>query len=390
LILTTDDTGGLKWRSTGYSFIIINSLDLSFFSYRYFGCLDAECRARESDFVEWTRKLNGRVRERGPFVVHPYFQRIQQTLPRTGFPEIVRPNVYNGGDLIDLYKAPWEAMMINRAISMKNALPQDGFKIEKDKCIMTQWLIGAGLPTPAIAGPWRTLEGTVTALREGSFDLRFPVFLKACHITQGDQNGVLKIKTKADLIDEFTRIQAWTKKLWNTLANDDVRSWAPEADKFLATLQPGFMVVESFEADEFREDKLDFFWGEPYFGVNLQDMDTDVNKSLIGMPLQEQCIQARSDLSDPKLTQVIELGYKVAAAAGADNIRVDIFYDGSDPSKAAVNEISLFSGSPCIYNHGIQMGKAWLYGYQNDGLHVVADTTLPPYTAWANAGNGRG
>ena len=58
--------------------------------------------------------------------------------------------------------------------------------------------------TSQVVGPWRQLPATVATLREiadgkmpdGEKPLQYPIFLKACHITQGIQHGTHFVRSQ--------------------------------------------------------------------------------------------------------------------------------------------------------------------------------------------------
>ena len=69
---------------------------------------------------------------------------------------------------------------------------------------MSKWIAQAGLPQQRVVGPWRELPATIALLREiadgkmpkGEAPLQYPIFIKACHITQGIQHGTKMVKSQ--------------------------------------------------------------------------------------------------------------------------------------------------------------------------------------------------
>ena len=64
--------------------------------------------------------------------------------------------------------------------------PRHDADIEKDKCRMYEFFTQAGLPSSGILRRWSSNTTMATELRSGAaFDAaqRWPVFLKACHLT---------------------------------------------------------------------------------------------------------------------------------------------------------------------------------------------------------------
>ena len=78
---------------------------------------------------------------------------------------------------------------------------REDFKIEKDKCDMTQFLINNELPTPPLIAVWRgdkPLPSQLTRCADAGDALccteaALPAFVKACHITQGFLSSVFHL-----------------------------------------------------------------------------------------------------------------------------------------------------------------------------------------------------
>ena len=68
-----------------------------------------------------------------------------------------------------------------------------------------------------------------------------PLFVKACHITQGFLNSVRMVKSCAELPEA----RAWMGRMFGVVATDPERMWAAAADVLTATLVPGFMLQGS-------------------------------------------------------------------------------------------------------------------------------------------------
>lgn len=138
--------------------------------------------------------------ERGnKYLVHPYWWQGRNT------------HSYHRcapGELLCMPNNPFKRLQIGRAVTFLQEVRKDprkdGFKVEKDKCLMSDWIASNGMPLPRIVGPWRTEAATVAVLRkiadgkmpDKEAPLRYPVFLKACHITQGIQHGTHMVKSE--------------------------------------------------------------------------------------------------------------------------------------------------------------------------------------------------
>jgi hypothetical protein len=145
------------------------------------------------------------------------------------------------GEVLCLPPNPWRGNQIGRAVTFLAEITedptQDGFKVEKDKCLMTDWIEANGLPQLRRVGPWRQLPKTVAVLREiadgkmpdKEAPLKYPIFLKACHITQGIQHGTHFIKSQADFAEHFQEHMEWVRNIYTTVSSDNERPWAKEA-----------------------------------------------------------------------------------------------------------------------------------------------------------------
>eukprot|EP00966_Prymnesium_polylepis_P114608 2648227-Prymnesium_polylepis.1 len=87
---------------------------------------------------------------------------------------------------------------------------RDDFKLEKDKCEMYRFFARNKLPVTRVLGMWSSLPELYTHLsdagRPGSVFTRnsseWPVFVKACHLTQGEARSVKLIPSLAWVVDQ--------------------------------------------------------------------------------------------------------------------------------------------------------------------------------------------
>ena len=176
------------------------------------------------------------------FLLHPYWASTKKYIRR----------VDN-----HLVENEFEVMLQARAmgaLELFNADPhEDGFKIEKDKCVMSEFLARNKVRQMPILGPWRgTVEKTLDQLKflrdmapGQSPDLTYPIFIKACHLTQGAQKGFHVIRSQKDLRERWAEVTDFVKFKWKVVAIDAGRSWAKAANPLLASLDPGFMLVQA-------------------------------------------------------------------------------------------------------------------------------------------------
>lgn len=191
---------------------------------------------------------------------------------------------------------PWSvgnnvfSSMINARAKNMNELFEkrglDGYKIEKDKCIMSQWLKDAEIPQQPILGPWRNLSGAISALhalKDGTeTGINFPLLLKACHITQGGQHGVNFIRSREDFTKRFDEYLTWVESFFVLKAVDTGRKWEATVRDMLSSLSPGIMAVEAFpiaakERSPF-ELKIEVVWGRAYMGFWAYPMGPTVDR----------------------------------------------------------------------------------------------------------------
>lgn len=296
---------------------------------------------------------------------------------------------------------PFRNLQIGRAVTFLQEVredpQQDGFKVEKDKCLMTEWLAANNLPQPRMVGPWRELPKTIATLREiangrmpdGEKAISYPFFLKACHITQGVQHGTHLVKSQQDLKDNFETYAAWVRDIWGTVSRDWERPWAREAEVLYPMVNPGIMIVEGWKYTHPppAEIKVEVIWGAAFVGFFL-GTNPSTDAGLNGFT-DRHCSNLQGINNSwfcPVSESVFDLAEKAAETLGADEIRIDIFVHPTNPELHAINEISLFSGHPSARYVKPQMGEAWLYGYRDKNAVVVADRrggALPqPYRLW--------
>eukprot|EP00041_Stephanoeca_diplocostata_P001216 m.19168 g.19168 ORF g.19168 m.19168 type:complete len:417 (+) comp11725_c0_seq1:117-1367(+) len=294
----------------------------------------------------------------------------------------------------------FSSMMHARAQNMNElfeTLGLDGYKIEKDKCIMSQWLKDAEIPQQPILGPWRNLSSAVAALhaiKDGTESgIQFPLLLKACHITQGGQHGVNFIDSKEAFAERFDEYLTWVENFFVLKAVDTGRKWETTVRNMLSSLSPGIMAVEAFpivvgERAPF-EIKVEVVWGRAYMGFWAYPMGPTVDRQCnLEHEFQYGALHPNSTLQPDELRwfcdnghlqPVFALAERTARAAGVDQMRVDIFVNPADPEHPVVNENSLFSMQG-HHQHTVYIGRVWLDGYLKREYHVPdMNPNAPPY-----------
>ena len=92
---------------------------------------------------------------------------------------------------------------------------------------MNEWFVLNDLPHPEKLGFWDDKQKLLDEIDSGALANRIthggsPVFLKACHITQGAANSVMRIKDLEALQDR-EKITAFVGKMWGLKADDAIR-----------------------------------------------------------------------------------------------------------------------------------------------------------------------
>ena len=172
---------------------------------------------------------------------------------------------------------------------------RDDFKLEKDKCEMYRFFARNKLPVTRVIGMWSSLPELYTHLadagRPGSVFTRnsseWPIFVKACHLTQGEARSVKLIPSLASVVDqkqvraptclctwrECARregvlaqrassaraccrpahapcvprtwpqdLREWLRSKWKMRADDRGRVWTATSNALTDVLSPGFMM----------------------------------------------------------------------------------------------------------------------------------------------------
>eukprot|EP00756_Hemistasia_phaeocysticola_P053409 Hpha_TRINITY_DN29006_c0_g1::TRINITY_DN29006_c0_g1_i1::g.156549::m.156549 len=95
----------------------------------------------------------------------------------------------------------WFEAIRLRMRRMREALERDGsddFRVEKDRCEMYRFFARAGIPHVPVLRFWDSLAEVEAAIMSGeawSSAGEWPVFLKACHLTQGSMKAVLQVQS---------------------------------------------------------------------------------------------------------------------------------------------------------------------------------------------------
>merc|ERR1711906_48725 len=121
--------------------------------------------------------------------------------------------------------------------------------LEKDRCVMFQFMKNNKIPHPTLHGVWRDLDkfmeelpGKIEAAGAAAKWGGWPMFLKACHLTQHSSYGTRLLASQKDFDSEWGsgEMPSYIEKKWAFRPHDKDRVWAKEGDLVTASLDPGF------------------------------------------------------------------------------------------------------------------------------------------------------
>ena len=259
----------------------------------------------------------------------------------------------------------------------------DDFKVEKSKCVMLEFFQRNELPVPKVLGLYSTPHQVSHALNSSlpkSLDITaWPIFIKACHLTQGSLRSVRKVNSRSQLEQHSLALGCWLRHMYARRADDAFRPWTRESNELTDTVAPGFAVqapvqtwLEPPSASGpggraiVLELKIEVLYGHAYLAVeNLYGTffirDTPRNPSsastgVAGGAANAACLSRDGELStswynETGLWRSIsgrpiecawQLAERTARTMGADGVRIDIFLLPAAPH-CVLNEISLSS-----------------------------------------------
>uniref|UniRef100_A0A7S3YYT8 ATP-grasp domain-containing protein n=1 Tax=Lotharella globosa TaxID=91324 RepID=A0A7S3YYT8_9EUKA len=298
----------------------------------------------------------------------------------------------------------WQDMVVGRMNGMVKQLKdkgRDDYKVEKDKCEMYGHFARNDIPYVPLLGMWETEESLITYLKQLRSEVgkhTFPLWLKSCHLTQGDDAGRIKIgKSDLESDSKFNKIIDWVKTKWQQVPNDNARAWSNDAAVILEALTPRFLIQTSYagpygDSVGFThrapvELKVEVIWGRAYLANicdyeayalrdgTIERWDTSLFSKIAHAPVTdpEQNKQVQWLLDEGHMEKVYALAEKVCRSMQADQVRVDIFVRPGDPDGLVVNEISISPGA--LYKwHAQFMATAWRQGHVDKSFHPTVYT----------------
>eukprot|EP01065_Artemidia_motanka_P012768 TRINITY_DN17050_c0_g1_i2.p1 TRINITY_DN17050_c0_g1~~TRINITY_DN17050_c0_g1_i2.p1 ORF type:complete len:437 (+),score=110.84 TRINITY_DN17050_c0_g1_i2:62-1372(+) len=277
----------------------------------------------------------------------------------------------------------WFDLIHLRIKTMRNMLKEtgdDSFRVEKDRCEMYRFFQRGEVPHVAVLNFWDSLDNVVEAIHSGEAwgsATRWPVFLKACHLTQGSMKAVYLIKSREWAEQNIRRIVYWVRWMWGRRADDYERPWRLDGNALTDSLKPGMMLQNGWHTsrnpykgtDMAVELKVEVFWGRAYLGVTsdlsvgtvfLRNNVTELYPSLWSQAFftAEPERRMRWIVDEGHLECVWSLAERTASLIGADSVRIDVFLWEGHPRECVVNEISLSSGMQYSMHYPF-LAKAW-------------------------------
>ena len=333
------------------------------------------------------------------FELHPYWSTYNQATPDMNFRQVVTERIRS------MYRQFKETHRMD-------------YRLEKDRCAQFDFLRRNQIPHPMIRKTWYSQEQVLQDVESGAAveNLEhWPVFFKACHLTQRSSLGTFAVPSKQAFPKTKQDIMTWIKDKWDYRSRDVDRPWQAEGDALTDELTPAILVQDPmWETTEtpahthlsknasspftlggrialgLVEVKAEVFWGKVYLmqidgtTVFLRNGDIEDYTTFTGGVLHRPSKTASNNnprtawiRDEGHLDCVIEIAERTAQAAHIDYIRVDVFLDRGNPRNCAVNEVSLSSGYS-YFGHEMYMAKMWAEPLDRK-LYQRFNSTTPVY-----------
>merc|ERR1711988_1456087 len=312
----------------------------------------------------------------------------------------------------------WKNMIHARVKMMLSQLQATGrrdFMLEKDRCAMFQFMRKNKIAHPRLHGVWRDLDkfkhelpGAVEAVEDLPKWGGWPLFLKACHLTQHSSYGTRLLASKQDFESSWKsgEMQTYIDGKWAFRPHDKDRVWAKEGDIVTASLDPGFLLQSPMREKEgageasgrmlkgLIEVRAEVLWGRTYLihldstTIYTPDATEDYNSMMGALFKQppEGSERVQWVREQGYLVCVADTAERLARAAAIEYVRVDVFLSRGNPSGCVVNEISLSSGYP-YYGHDNYMAEVWAEPLRAKS-HGVLNSSEPVHEMTGHAGDG--
>ena len=292
------------------------------------------------------------------FTLHPYF---------------ANPNMSTA-------EVTWHGLIHARMKDFRQQLEATGrrdFDMEKDRCAMYSFYARHGLPTLAVHGVWHSLDALLADVHDGRAYGNvsdWPIFWKACHLTQSSSYATRSMNARPLPGGETEELAGWLKSKWDFRANDYERVWVEDGNVITRDIPPGFLLQAPFKGARYQtvgrvsvglpEVRVEVLWGRPYLAlldgvmVLMRNGGAQDFGSLSAFGGTPPVLTDHWFFTEGHDACVWDVAGRAANAAGVDSIRIDIFLDRSEPSHCILNENSLSSGM-AYWGHEKFMAQLW-------------------------------
>eukprot|EP00040_Diaphanoeca_grandis_P004935 m.30665 g.30665 ORF g.30665 m.30665 type:complete len:485 (-) comp16326_c0_seq1:61-1515(-) len=304
----------------------------------------------------------------------------------------------------------WYDLIGKRMAMMAKLLKEDSrddFKVEKDKCEMYRFFGRNNLPVVPVLGFWNSSESLLKEMHSGkAFDnvKSWPIWVKACHLTQGSSHGIRMLKSREYIEENWEELETWIAEKWVYRADDWERPWREDGNLITSTLTPGWMLQASAELTynpetkekQIVELKTEVLWGRPYLAISpdipgypgaLFTRSGNEGSMMVFDGTMAQSFMAGEELpkkswwnwiiDEKHLDCVWPLAERAALLMTIDCVRIDIFITKGKPTECVINEDSISSGM-AYGPHFEFLTYLWAGPHVNGGFKVF-NSTLPVY-----------
>merc|ERR1711998_383172 len=235
---------------------------------------------------------------------------------------------------------------------------------------------------------------------------QWPMFVKACHLTQSSPQGTMFLKSKADLEKKADSgaLDKWIDKKWDYRSDDFDRPWRREGNLITDSLTPRFLVQAPFVQKKLKtsaegrysvgmlELRVEVLWGRAYLAILdgniIYKRDGHIEAydapwGFMKMPMNQESIHPKIKRirDEGYIACAFKLGERAARAHAIDAVRIDVFLNVGDPDGCTINENSLSSGTP-YWGHEKYLAELWAEPHRTK-TYTSLDTDMPVYNLTA-------
>lgn len=261
------------------------------------------------------------------------------------------------------------------------------------------WFALNALPFPPVLATWS--NGTALPPRlQHCDDEAFPIFLKCCHLTQGNRKSVRKVASCTELRSEgadlrtspygFEKTDHWLERMWGTRPLDNDRPWRAYGDEITYSLtRRGFMAQRLLagvdRSHTMAEFKIEVLWGRAYIG-NAGESPccwSGCDRFFLLRGMTDTDAVTTNSMNCPWVIReghgacVWRLAEKVARLAAVDSMRVDVFAVQGRPNECQLNELSL-SSAMSYGDHSSYMALLWAEPHARRLFHTYGNASVQP------------